>query len=555
MTLPPQPASPMQQMATSVPTRMPGAVFPPDPSMAMSAPPSQLALPPTPSRFDDAASNGGVDQGYPGDRQITPFNTTIGQINQMGSLAPQSRGFPRGPGPQSSLNDAQSSQMAELMGGPQGPGGPSFPPTASLGGSDAPDPGAVRNSLAFAMLGRPGGPQPNPTPGAGVAPPVTPQATGAGADNGIRAAPQLPPQIQLAQNGPPSAVPYTPLPTRPQNAPPDLQYMKPLPMPPPGRVPEQPENTPRNQAEIAGARILQQGIAAENPDQIAQGKFLMEQGKQARDKADADNLAAWQARKETERQFQLQQLQIQQNQALKKQELDKATAEANVARAGDIITRNTNLPAAAVMEDFAKRQQSVDKDVSLVRNARLAKQLLETGVVSGVGANLRVDLARARALWGNLPESELASRSERALAATKAMVGYGLNQYQPGDTRVTNSDTIVSGQIVGGDPSQQEQTRKELVNMVLEDSNRRIADYERRHAAAFDGAPGAAEQYRLRTDPIHEDPKVVDGAMKILLANPGDKHNRDMFDAHFGRGSAELEIARAERRARAGGGQ
>ncbi|MGA8193295.1 MAG: hypothetical protein WB902_07995, partial [Acetobacteraceae bacterium] len=546
--------SPMAQTASTTPTRMPGAIFPPDPSVAMSAPPSQLDIPATPSRFDDAAVNGGIDQGYPGDRQITPFNTSVGQINQMGSLAPQSRGFPRGPGPQSSLNDAQSSQMAELMGGPQRPGGSPYPPTASLGASDAPDPG-MRNSLAFAMLGRQGGPQPNPTTGAGVAPPITPQATGAGPDNGIRSAPPQPPQIQLAQNGPTSGTPYTPLPSRPQNAPPDLQYMKPLPMPPPGRVPEQPANTPRTQAEIQGAAMVQQGLQAENPDQVAQGKFMMEQGKQVRDKADADNLAAWQAQKETERQFQLQQLQIQQNQALKKQELDKATAEANVARAGNIITRNTNLPPAAVMEDFGKRQTAGDRDVSLIRNARLAKRMIDSGVVTGIGNNLQLDWARVKSLWGNLPADQLATRSQEALAATKAMIGYGLNTLQPNDSRVSNGDQVVATGIVGGDPSQQLQTRKDLVNMVIEDSNRRVNDYERRHELAFKDAPGAAEQFRLRTDPIHEDPQVVDGALKILLSNPGDKHNRDMFDAHFGRGSAELEIARAERRARAGGGR
>lgn len=231
--------------------------------------------------------------------------------------------------------------------------------------------------------------------------------------------------------------------------------------------------------------------------------------------------------------------------------LRKAQEEANTATAGGVLTRNTGLPANVVVEHFKAMQPAAERDVALIRNARLAKEMLDNGVISGAGADLKVNIARAKAVWGDIPAAELVSRSERALAATKAMVGYGLNQYQPGDTRVTNSDTIVSGQIVGGDPSQQEKTRKELVNMVLQDSHRRIGEYERQHDTAFKDSP-ALEMFKLRTDPIHNDPAIAKGAVDILLKNPTDRNNIEKFNQHFGPGAAELEIARAERRARRG---
>ena len=439
----------------------------------------------------------------------------------------------RAGGPRSELagpmNDAQSAQMAELMGRPpQGGQASPYPATASLDQGAGVNP--MRNSITQALMTAQGVPQPNPTIGAAT-PPTTP------VDTGIRAAPP----VQLAQNGPAPGIPQI------------NRVTPPVTMPGPGPVPDQPASEPMNQAEIQGLRLKQMGIQRQDPAMTAQGDLLIQKGKEARDKQDADNKAAWEAKIITERQRRDAQEAAERGAPLVQQQLDKAKAEADVARAGAIITKNTGLPPQVVMEDFKARQPAADRDVSLLRNARLAKQMIETGVVSGVGANLRVDLARARALWGNIPESELASRSERALAATKAMVGYGLNQYQPGDTRVTNSDTIVSGQIVGGDASQQLQTRKELVNMVLQDSNRRIADYEQRHDTAFKGTP-AAELYRLRTDPIHDDPAIAKGALDILLKpeNVNDPYVRQKFDARFGPGSAELEIARAERRNRGG---
>jgi hypothetical protein len=453
------------------------------------------------------------------------------------------------------MNPVQASQMAQLTGPPPTAAASSFAPTAALNNpavqSDAaPPPGAslnpaVRNSIAQILAARgtlpaQGVPQPNPTLGAGIVPPAAMSpalALTAGSPDGAAGNRRIDfpmPNTQVAQAGPPP-IPYTP----------------PVKMPPSGPVPDQPANALKNGAEIKGEQMKQMGIQLGDPNMKEQGQFLIDKGKELRDKADADAKAAWEAKIQTERARQIQRQEAEQSQSLRQQQLDKATAEANVAKAGDIITKNTGLPAQAVMEDFKARQSGADRDVSLIRNARIAKQMLETGVVSGLGANLQLDLARAKALWGNIPADELATRSQRALAATKAMVGYGLNQLQPGDTRVTNGDQIVATGIIGGDPSQQLQSRKDLVNTVIQDSNRRVGEYERRHGIAFEGTP-AGEMYRLRTDPIHDDPKVAQGALQILLANPGDDHNRQMFDKHFGPGSAELEIVRAERRAKQG---
>jgi hypothetical protein len=156
-------------------------------------------------------------------------------------------------------------------------------------------------------------------------------------------------------------------------------------------------------------------------------------------------------------------------------------------------------------------------------------------------------------LFGNLPASELVSRAEMLAASTQAMVKYGLNQYQPGDPRVTNGDLIVGKAIVGGTPSQQLQTQKELVNMVLQDANNRVGEYERYHDWAVGGLK-PEEGYRLRVDPIHPDPAVAKAATEILLKpeNINDPYAHQKFDERFGPGSAALEVARAERRAKRG---
>ena len=442
-------------------------------------------------------------------------------------------------------NPVQASQLSTLLGTGANAVAPASAPLASLDPSVVPPTAtpnpAVRNSLAATLNGQ-GVPQPNPTAGAVPAAlstsPGSPASAPLPQDLGSppEAADNRPIPFQLAQAGPAPGIPQI------------NRITPPVRMPPTGE-PKMPDNEPMNAAEIEGLRQKQLGARLQDPSIAQQGQILYDAGKAKREKQDADNMEMYRQRVESYRQRATAQESAERGAPLAQQQLDKATAEANIARAGDIITKNTGLPPQAVMDDFKTRLPAADRDVSLLRNARIAKQMIETGVVSGVGANLRVDLARARALWGNIPESELASRSERALAATKAMVGYGLNQYQPGDTRVTNSDTIVSGQIVGGDASQQLQTRKELVNMVIQDSNRRVADYEQRHGIAFEGTP-AGEMYRLRTDPIHDDPKIAAGALTILLTHPEDAYNRQKFDEHFGPGSAELEIARAERRAK-----
>ena len=178
MTQPPPQISPMQQQAAQMPMQPPGAMFPPGVGSS-SAPPSQLALPPSASRM----AIGGADGGDVGASQILGLNNSVGAVNQMGSVAPQSRGFAPPPGPRSDvagpLNDAQAAQMASMLGGPPGPQPSPYGATASLGGaggtmSDADPVAQQRNAITQRLLAgadpAQGVPQPNPTQGAAMPP-------------------------------------------------------------------------------------------------------------------------------------------------------------------------------------------------------------------------------------------------------------------------------------------------------------------------------------------------------------------------------------------------
>ena len=326
---PPPQVSPMSQQAALTPTDLPNGVFPSTPQTASSAPPSQLALPPTANRM----AIGGADGGDVGAAAVLGLNNSVGAVNQMGSISPQSRGFPalgRRSDVAGPLNDAQSSQMAELMGGPpQAPPSP-YGATASLAGaggtlSDADPAAQTRNAIALSLGAQnpaAGVPQPNPTQGAALPPSDTaslgsppdaannrpimtdmqpapaepvavPGAQMAQAYQGsnlgplARPKPLLPPGDQMPPSVPPSGTPATPIPPAPEEprafVPPSAA--KPLPEPAvPARVLPGPEQLlmekKARDAEDADLKIYYTDKAAKfEADRAAQDTRAMEKWK------------------------------------------------------------------------------------------------------------------------------------------------------------------------------------------------------------------------------------------------------------------------------------
>ena len=154
MVSPPPQISPMQQQAALTPTEQPQAFFPSTPQTASSAPPSQLALSPPPRPNEMVMRN-----------PIPAMRDTAFAYDMM---PPVRAGGPRSDvaGP---MNDAQSAQMAELMGRPtSGQDAPAYPATASLDQGAGVNP--MRNSITQALITAQGVPQPNPTTGAATPP-------------------------------------------------------------------------------------------------------------------------------------------------------------------------------------------------------------------------------------------------------------------------------------------------------------------------------------------------------------------------------------------------
>jgi len=237
----------------------------------------------------------------------------------------------------------------------------------------------------------------------------------------------------------------------------------------------------------------------------------------------------------------------QRNSPLGQAQTTEAQSKAAAAADAAVISAKTGLPAADAVAKFDAMKKGAEKDAYALQQLRIAKEALNSGVVSGVAGEFRLNVERAKALFGSKNAADLAARSEQFLTAVKSTVGNALQNFQPGDTRVTNSDVVVASGMIGADLGLQRATQMRLLDAQLDDVHKRINTYEDLKDRYLGGTK-TEKLFDVPFDPIHPDPAVADAYTKKLLANQDNKAARDQFDQKFGSGSAQLEIERAKRR-------
>jgi hypothetical protein len=475
------------------------------------------------------------------------LNPMVGSINRMQGLTPP------GPSSQGPTNDVQANQLAMLNGQQDRPA--PYAPTASLqtgSVSDAPPiTGSPRDAITRTLAQRQ---QPNvfpppdqPTPinvaalqspaESATNPPITMRDVVAQSEQPIPV-----PGARMAQAvspGSPAPLPnLTPAPVTPID--PSITNMpKPPPLPPAVGLGAQ-EQYWKNLADKNEGRGGDPATTAffRNKEKVYSDQ---------RAKEDARNTLQYQS----ERNLYDQDLLAwkQRNSPKGQAETTEAMSKASAAKDAEVITQRTGLPAEKAIAKFDDMKKGAEKDAYALQQLRLAQEAINSGIVSGIGGEFRVNLERAKAFFGNKPAAELAARSEQFLTAVKSTVGNQLQNIQPGDPRVTNSDINLASGMIGADLSLQRATQDKLIKVQLGDVHKRINQYEELKNNYLGGTK-TEKFYDVQFDPIHQNPEIANKWIGPLLAHQNDRAVREEFDARFGPGAADLEIARANRRAR-----
>jgi hypothetical protein len=353
---------------------------------------------------------------------------------------------------------------------------------------------------------------------------------------------------QVAQASMTRPQPLTPQPTPPTQAP-DV-YKEPV---PPVKPPPEPKSKDQFDAEQRAIYLESRGAPAETVKSWRDQAALLEAERKRKEDLTMKqyenqltehgvNYRAWQD--------------AQRGMGKAQAETTEAQAKALAAKDAAEITGRTGLPAETVTAKFDVLKKGAEKDAYTIQQLRLAREALNKGIVYGIGGEFRLNLERAKAFFGNKPADELAARSQLYLAAVNSTVGNALQNLQPGDPRVTNSDVVVARGMMGGDPTLQKAAQEKLIGVQMGDVHKRINEYEglKDHYLGTRGGtmePLKSERlYDVQFDPIHNDPTVTKAWTEKLLKNQDSYAARDRFDKEFGPGSAELEIARARRRSR-----
>jgi hypothetical protein len=444
------------------------------------------------------------------------------------------------PGP---LNDAQASQLAALVGSPKSPTPPPYFPTASLSNG-------------------PAVPQPNPTPAAVPPAATSPTLAAAGAVGSgppPEAADNPPIPFQVAQAQPsyrppldsgtstqvpaPRPAPQPLLTPGPAERAPDAGiYDKPVPPPKPGPEP------------ITKDQQRWQDLAIKN--RAAHG--------------DADTTAAYEAeaarlegiRKEKEAQRmkqyenqmalhnQLMDKYLTTQQGLKMTQAKTAQAQAEAAIAADkatISARAGGVDPDVVVKDFQGRMTAQKSNIDMLRQAKIAQEALNNGIISGVGANARIDMERLKAwAFNNKSANSLATNAQIFQSAVSNTLGGAVRAIQPSGGPTSENDMKIATGIVGASPQLQEEAKRRILGNFIEKLHNDINDYEEKKSQVFGGLK-ADRYFDVRADPIHEDPALASKYIGRLLEHPEIKAYRDGFDEKFGKGAADLEIGRAAR--------
>lgn len=425
----------------------------------------------------------------------------------------------------------------------------SYPPTASLqqdgiqsdampvGISPRAGPETYRDPIARLLLNgmptAPGVPQPNPTvPGAATLPPTIPSPAAGGVD------PRL---AQAGPSGYPGVVTdIKPAPVMPQGN----RVTPPVTMPGQEDLPL-PQDTPMSRDEARARQMQMINPGDPNIKAMTDQIIAVEAAKRAQQ--DAQKMKQYELDKQLRSQRVLKQQEIEVNAPLLGAQTAKAQSDATVAaQSADLAQRFGREPAQA-LADFAKERDAAALSVNVLRQSKLAQEAIKNGIISGSFANPRTNFQALQAwMLNNKKSGDLAANSQLFEAAVKSTLQNAVQNIQGADPRVTDSDIRVASGTIGADRNMQQAAIERLIQNTVRSQHERLNTYEDRlHYYLGTGQGQPKESPVLRDYTIRTDETAPQPFIDRLLATG----NKEKFDARFGIGAADLELARAKRRA------
>jgi len=219
-----------------------------------------------------------------------------------------------------------------------------------------------------------------------------------------------------------------------------------------------------------------------------------------------------------------------------------AQAKSDVEQMNASFQKRTGREREPFLKEFAAEKEVVGKAVPVLRDAQIAREALDSGlVISGAGADAQIAAARIAAKIGSNDEKKIAEASERYQKAIDRTVSYGIMLFNGKDPRITEGDVqLAKGNV--GTPDMQEASKRKILDIMQEDMHRKVNNYEDLRETYLRGDP----QHRIFKVPAPDigTPEV----RKALIDNQNRPDVIAEFNRMHGPGAAELEIARHKRR-------
>jgi hypothetical protein len=556
---------------------------------------------PTPS-----GGGGGGGGGVPAVAQGGPAGPGPGRDGIALAMLAQQAQQPQQASPEENAPDARLLEIA--AGNTRRPGSP-FRATASLDAgragvvSDAPQPGlspmgsldptasinARRDAITGASMGQPpatvpGVPQPDPTQSG----PTAPATSGADLTGGSSNTPTV---VDMTPAPPMGATAQATVPPGGYQSVPQPQLSRPMPLPPTqppsvapslGKEPRQDPtvanappaaDTPQQlqtklwlqptEQEQHAARLRQDPSNAflsptQRETRAAEATAFEEAGKKIRDAYNAniitENTRKAEVRKaweEQQRQLGVDAPKIAGAQRLQEEQVRAAQREGK-------LKQEFGPDPAAALTDFKLEKEDVNRSVNILHQSELAKTAMNEGIITGYGANQKLDGAKVLAwMTRNQIGGTVADNTERFRNAVNSMLATGMQTLAGADAtgrpiRFNKGAIDIAAGNVAATPDLQEQSIRSIISENERAAREKINNYEEKVQRKFRAFPELEADYQpnvYKTATPEHDKILFDS-----VGTPKEKVARDYYDKHFGTGAAELELARRARANARGGG-
>jgi len=231
-----------------------------------------------------------------------------------------------------------------------------------------------------------------------------------------------------------------------------------------------------------------------------------------------------------------------------KRAADEAKTWEEVRKARDDAGMKERLGGRDPDKFFAEMDKSKVEAQQIVHQLnmnRMAIKAINEGVVTGWGANFRIDVKRLEAFaLNNGMAGDAAANTQVLRASLSAAIGQAVRNIQGGSTaQVSNTDRQLAEKASGADPTLEPAAIRQLLNTSNRLASDKLNDFEDRRDYYLKGTR-AHRDFQLPSTETAPQPFV-----DKLVSEPTPENKR-AFDARFGEGSAELEIGRYKRRNR-----